>query len=105
MTDQAAFALTVTHTDEDTVIAVVGELDVLTAPAVRETVAQAMREPQSRVVLDLADASFVDSAGIGVITRAALAAPGRQKRFDVVNAQPNVHRVFEITGLAHVLGR
>jgi anti-sigma B factor antagonist len=50
-----------------TVLTVRGELDLYTAPALRDRVLAAAAEGQRRLVIDLSGVPFMDSSGLGVI--------------------------------------
>jgi anti-sigma B factor antagonist len=50
-----------------TVLTVRGELDLYTAPALRDRVLAAAAEGQHRLVIDLSGVPFMDSSGLGVI--------------------------------------
>ncbi|GAA2506129.1 STAS domain-containing protein [Streptomyces sp. NPDC059506] len=52
------------------VVRVSGEMDLLTSPAVRQQVHEAVAEGRRRVVLDLGDVRFCDSSGVGVLVAA-----------------------------------
>jgi anti-sigma B factor antagonist len=52
---------------EGTVLSVRGELDLYTAPALRDRVLAASDEGQRRIVIDLSGVPFMDSSGLGVI--------------------------------------
>jgi anti-sigma B factor antagonist len=49
------------------VVTVAGEMDLISSPAVRQKVHDAVAEGQRSVVLDLADVRFCDSSGVGVM--------------------------------------
>jgi anti-sigma B factor antagonist len=53
--------------DDRTVLTVRGELDLYTAPALRDRVLAAAAEGQRRLVIDLSGVPFMDSSGLGVI--------------------------------------
>jgi anti-anti-sigma factor len=59
----------VTRTEQDgwAVVAVAGEMDLLTSSAVREKVHEAVADGRRSLVLDLADVRFCDSSGVGVL--------------------------------------
>ena len=57
----------------------------------------------NRVSLDLSALSFIDSVGIGVVTRFAYDLQARMIPLRIIPAPPAVHRVFELTGLADAL--
>jgi anti-anti-sigma factor len=51
------------------VVVVVGEIDLATAPILREHLAGAMLAGVPRAVLDLAGVTFLDSSGLSVVIR------------------------------------
>jgi anti-sigma B factor antagonist len=84
----------------DVVVALDGELDLATAPAV----ARALRdliEDQGHldVVLDLGAVSFIDSIGIRTILDARRSLCVRNGRFTIVDPSAAVRRVLRILGL------
>jgi anti-sigma B factor antagonist len=81
------------------VIVLSGELDIASAGSLEQTVGEVTAEGIERLVFDLSDLRFMDSAGIAVLVGAA-------KKVDRVNLRapsPIVRRVLELTGLADVL--
>ncbi|BDZ44823.1 hypothetical protein GCM10025866_07320 [Naasia aerilata] len=58
----------VTYTDGGVaILRLQGNLNMVSAPAVREAVASLVAEGSSRVVVDLADVPFLDSSGLGAL--------------------------------------
>lgn len=80
-----------------------GEIDTYTGERFREAVAKVVDEELAVVHVDLADVTYLDSAGLGVLAGAhrRLALDGR--RLVILNPRDNVYRVFEMTGLTRVL--
>jgi anti-anti-sigma factor len=85
-------------------VAVTGEVDLATAPALRDVLLRVLQE-QTCVLLDvdLAGVTFLDCAGVGalVAVRNAAVRAGRQLR--VSHPRPIVGRVLDLTGLLGVL--
>ncbi|MFD8572176.1 STAS domain-containing protein [Streptomyces sp. NPDC059639] len=52
------------------VVQVSGEMDLVTSPAVRQQVHDAVADGRHSVVLDLSDVLFCDSSGVGVLIAA-----------------------------------
>ena len=44
-----------------------GDLDVTTTPALRRTIDRLVRSGCKRIILNMADAEYIDSAGIGLV--------------------------------------
>jgi len=54
----------------------------------------------ARIVVDLTELEFMDSAGMGVLHRAALRAGEESWTLDLTGPRPNVQRVLRLTNLA-----
>lgn len=79
-----------------------GELDLQTAPQLRDVVQHVRREHTARVVLDLSSVSFVDSVGLSVIVSAHQRLVDDGVDFHVVISD-QLERLFHISGLDDVL--
>lgn len=100
------FALDVTPSVPDPAVMVVsigGELDVATAPLVRQELLSLAARGHHRVVLDLAGVDFLDSTGLGVVLGALRRARSGGGELALARLEPQVRRVFEITRLAEVM--
>jgi anti-anti-sigma factor len=62
-----AFNVTGDEQGEWTVLSVTGELDLVTSPALRQRVHDAVAEGRHSLVLDLSEVYFCDSSGVGVL--------------------------------------
>lgn len=82
--------------DGTMVVSVAGEVDMATAPELREWLAQT----GGHVIVDLRAVSFLDSSGIGALVEASsrLVEAGGDLRLR--KPQPIVRQVLEVTGLA-----
>ncbi len=84
------------------VIAVSGEIDVATAPQLREVLHRVIAEGGSTVVLDLLGVTFLDSTALGVLVGALKRCRELGGDLHVVVADPRIMKIFEITGLTNV---
>lgn len=85
-------------------VAVVGEVDLATATALRDRLLSVLHDHTPAVLdVDLAGVTFLDCAGLRALVagRNAAVQAGRQMR--VTHPQPIVRRVLEVTGLLGVL--
>ena len=84
-----------THTS---LVSVEGELDLFTAPSLKQMLVDALNAGSSRFVVDLSLVTFIDSTTLGVLV-------GVTRRLDdgvrmaIVCARPNVRKIFEFSGL------
>src|SRR5215475_1290750 len=85
------------------VVSVAGELDVATAAQFREQLASVISGGARRIVVDLARATFMASAGIGVLmgTHRVLAAQGGS--LVLASPSPAAARVLSLLGLDQVI--
>ena len=80
-------------------IAASGEIDQVTSRILADALRRATLTGRGRVVLDLSDTSFIDSAGISTLLN-GLRRLTRQRRKMVVVCPPGPpRRVFELLGL------
>ena len=80
----------------DVTVTLTGSLDTATAPELERRLAPVLDGPAKDIVFDLAELTFISSAGLRVFasTRKTLKERGGQASF--VHMQPQIHEVFEI---------
>jgi len=98
----ATLELTVSQGDGETVITAAGELDVNTAPELREQLARLINEGASHVAIDLGSVTFVDSTALSVLVSALKRLRQADGDLQLASPTPSVRRVFEITGLTRL---
>ena len=93
--------LTVTPSVEDGVhvLALSGELDMSNTDTLKAAIAASGAQGSGRLVFDVGDLRFIDSAGIAVLLEAA----ERIGSVSLRSPPPVVRRVIELTGLTEVL--
>ena len=85
-------------------VEVSGEVDVYTAPRLREAVVSAIDSGSLRLVVDVDKVEFLDSTGVGVLVGALKKVRSGGGTLDIVCTQPRLLKIFEITGLDKVFG-
>jgi len=88
--------------DDRTVVQVAGEIDVYTAPQLRELLDQQIDAGRYQLVVDLSGVSFMDSTGLGVLVGRLKQIRVHDGSMQLVCAQDRVLKVFVITGLDKV---
>ncbi|MBY4127451.1 STAS domain-containing protein [Rhodococcus fascians] len=97
------FDVIVEWRDRDVVLAVSGELDLVTAPDLSESVALVLEKSPTSVVIDLSNVGFLASAGMSLLasTHQHL---GGESGFAVVAEGPATGRPLTLVGLDEVFG-
>lgn len=95
---------TVREADGSTVMHVAGELDLVSAPRLRNAIATVHGERISELVLDLSGLRYIDSVGIGLLVATRRRADAESTRLVVRNTSAAVRRLLEMTGLVAYLG-
>jgi anti-sigma B factor antagonist len=89
-------------TDGVPVVAVVGEIDVATAPTLAEHLGVHEEAGAAAVVVDLLGVSFLDSTALGVLVGSFKRLGQSGGTLKLVIAEPRILKVFEITDLIRV---
>lgn len=99
------FGVDITTDGGDVIVAVRGELDVLTAPFLWEQMEPTLPDITGKLIFEFGELGFIDSMGLGVIVRAQTRLRGEEpgRQIIVRNLNSHARKVFEITGLDRVL--
>ena len=81
------------------VVAVSGELDLFSAPELKQRVSAAIENGTERVVVDLSETVFIDSSSLGMLIGAHRRLNGRGGSLVVVCDNDAIVKTFRITGL------
>jgi anti-sigma B factor antagonist len=91
--------------DDTATVTLFGEIDFSNADEIAERIRDAIAEWRPAVVrIDLANAAFIDSTGLGALIEGYQAATAEQCTFLVVNPTANFRRVLAVTGLTDLFG-
>lgn len=93
------FGISEERRDGSSVVSAWGEVDVATAPGLRDRLKQVIERDQGPVVVDLTAVTFIDSTGLGVLIGARKQCDDKGRALRVVMSEPRILKVFEITGL------
>lgn len=85
-----------------TVIAVSGEIDVYTAPKLREKLISLADAGSFQFIVDMEGVEFLDSTGLGVLVGGLKRVRAQDGWIDLVCTQSRILRIFKITGLNKV---
>jgi anti-sigma B factor antagonist len=82
-----------------TVIDVAGELDLNTAPALREQIEHAVDAGATRVAIGMTEVTFMDSTGLGMLVSSLKRLQERDGQLALVGIDGSPRKVLSITGL------
>jgi anti-sigma B factor antagonist len=102
MTTKVNFEITNFEHNTVPVLAVRGEIDVATAPELRERLLALAEHDRTIVVVDLTDVSFVDSTALGVLVSSVKRLRRNGGDLRLVVTEPHIAKVLAITGLTEV---
>jgi len=84
------------------VIALSGEVDLYTAPEFKQQLLEVIGQGTTHVVVDLSDTTFIDSTTLGVLVGGVKRLRPTGGQLSLVCSDPNITKIFEITGLNKV---
>jgi len=93
-------SIDVSTRETSTVVTLEGDIDIQTAPSLRDTLADT---PRGVVVVDLSGVQFLDSSGVGALVGAAVDLREGGGTLRLACPPPRVQKVFRISRLAEVI--
>ena len=85
------------------VVAASGDLDMLTAPQLRDAIEGALGKTPAGLIVDLSKVEFLGSAGMQVLMETHNQTDGTDTRFAVVADGTATSRPLKITGIADLI--
>jgi len=89
--------------EESSVLSLRGEVDVYTAPKLKEELHALVGIKNHEVIIDLANVHYMDSTGLGILIGGLKASKANEGRFLVRNVTKRLERLFSITGFSEVV--
>jgi anti-sigma B factor antagonist len=93
----------VSQTSGVSLVVLQGDLDMGTADQVKRTLMELVQKGQSKLVVDLAGVSYIDSSGLGALVAAMKQARGVGGNLKLCGLQDDVRSIFEMTRLIKVI--
>lgn len=84
------------------VLDVAGEIDVYSAPNLREALINLVGEGKYRIVVDMERVDFLDSTGLGVLVGGLKRVRAHEGSLGLVCDKERILKIFRITGLTKV---
>src|SRR5438046_3576716 len=79
-----------------------GEIDLHVSPTVTASLNEMIEKKPERLVVDLSDVSYIDSAGLAALIEAMQKVEGYGGKFMLAGLQETVRSIFEISRLDQV---
>lgn len=95
--ENLALSISTEAKSDNTVVHVGGDLDVYTAPRLKETMEPVLSEGGS-MVLDLTGVQFIDSTALGILVGGLQLAQANNGALRLVVSDPFLLKIFRITG-------
>jgi anti-sigma B factor antagonist len=86
------------------IVDVEGEIDVYTAPRLRELLIELVNSRFYQLVVNMEKVEFLDSTGLGVLVGGLKRVRAHDGSLDLVCTQERILKIFRITGLTKVFG-
>jgi anti-sigma B factor antagonist len=86
------------------VVDVEGEIDIYTAPRLRELLIDLASKNNYQLIVNLEKVGFLDSTGLGVLVGGLKRVRAHDGSLDLVCTQQRILKIFRITGLTEVFG-
>ncbi len=93
----------VTERDGPVIVTLAGELDMVSAPAVRERLLSLLRPDASRLVIDMSAVRYADASGLAVLVSTQRRAVLLGGTLRLAALRPEVAKVLAVTGLSRRL--
>jgi anti-sigma B factor antagonist len=94
--------LATSEVDGATIIAVGGEIDVYTAPKLRDKITELVADGVYDIIVDMEAVEFLDSTGLGVLVGGLKKVRAHDGSLQLICTQDRLLKIFRITGLAKV---
>jgi anti-sigma B factor antagonist len=88
-----------TRRGDASVLTLRGEIDVYTAPRLRQSIVDLVDAGAPHIVIDMTGVDFLDSTGLGVLVEGLKRVHGREGMLSIVATQEKILKIFDITGL------
>ncbi len=86
------------------VVDVEGEIDIYTAPRLRDLLSDLASKNNYQLVVNLDKVEFLDSTGLGVLVGGLKRVRAHDGSLDLVCTQERILKIFRLTGLTKVFG-
>jgi anti-sigma B factor antagonist len=90
-------------TEWHTYVSVSGEIDVYTAPKLKEELFPISEKNEMNLILDLTGVTYMDSTGLGVVVGVFKSVRKHNGSLELTGLSDRLFKLFRITGLADIM--
>jgi anti-sigma B factor antagonist len=90
------------HRDQPNVLPLKGEIDLHVSPVVTASLNAMIEKKPDRMVIDLSEVTYIDSAGLAALIQAMQKVEAYGGKFSLAGLQETVRSIFEISRLDQV---
>lgn len=99
---QVELKVTTKSQGDHTVVSVVGEIDLYTAPRLQSELTNALNDGRAQLIVDMSGVDFCDSTGVNVLLAAHRLAAERGGELRLAGPGSATRKVLQVTGLEAV---
>src|SRR5437588_1806547 len=88
--------------DRSNVLPLKGEIDLHVSPSITASLNEMIEKKPKRLVVDLSEVTYIDSAGLAALIQAMQKLEGYRGKFRLAGLQETVRSIFEISRLDQV---
>jgi anti-sigma B factor antagonist len=88
-----------TQRGDASILTLIGEIDVYTAPRLRQSIVDLVDGGARRIVVDMEKVDFLDSTGLGVLVEGLKRVRTHDGELSIVATSDKIKKIFDITGL------
>ncbi|MCK1975820.1 STAS domain-containing protein [Jeotgalicoccus huakuii] len=96
-------SIDVTENKDEYLVTVKGELDVYTAPELKQVFEPIAATGEHNLIVDLSELNYMDSTGLGIFVGTLKDLNKHNKELHVLGVNDRIMKLFEITGLRDLM--
>jgi anti-sigma B factor antagonist len=96
-------SININVTEGQTIVSVSGEIDVYTAPKLKEKIFPISEKEEMNLIVDLSGVTYMDSTGLGVIVGVFKSVRKHNGILQLTGLSTRLSKLFRITGLADIM--
>ncbi len=79
-----------------------GDIDAYSSPSLKDKLVKEIEEGNKKIVLNLTNVDYIDSAGLGVLVAVLKRVKKEQGILRIAGLKPNIMKIFQLTRLNQI---